>query len=142
MQSNLLTTHYSPLTLLAIAFLSGCATMADVDKARGTWHGATYDEVVARWGVPARQTSLSDGSQVYSWVSESGGGGYSGGTSVGIAGGSRGGVGVGVGIGLPLPGMGGGGPPQVCDRSLTFTNGRVVDQIWQGTPGFCSAFGR
>ncbi len=128
-------------TLLALAFLAGCATTADIDKARSTWHGATYDEVVARWGVPARQTSLSDGSQVYSWVSESGGGGYSG-SSVGIFGGSGGGgSGVGVGIGLPLPGMGGGGP-QVCDRSLTFRNGRVADQIWQGSPAYCSNFGR
>ena len=137
MQSHLLTTRYSRLTLLAIALLSGCATIADVEKAKGTWHSATYDEVVARWGVPARETSLSDGSQAYSWVSESGGGGFSG-SSVGIFGGSGG---VGIGIGLPLPGMGGGGP-QACDRSLTFKNGRVVDQIWQGSPGFCSSFGR
>ena len=141
MQSDPLSTRYLRLTLLAIALVSGCATMADVENAKSTWHGATYDEVVTRWGVPARQTSLSDGSQVYSWVSEGGGGGgYSGGSSVGISGGSRG-VGVGVGIGLPLPGMGG-GPPQVCDRSLTFKNGRVVDQIWQGSPNYCSIFGR
>ena len=141
MHSNPLSTRFLRLTLLAIALLSGCATLADVENAKGTWHGATYDEVVTRWGVPARQTSLSDGSQVYSWVSEGGGGGgYSGGSSVGISGGSRG-VGVGVGIGLPLPGMGG-GAPQVCDRSLTFKNGRVVDQIWQGSPNYCSIFGR
>ena len=138
MQSDPPTTRYTRLTLLAIALLSGCATTADVEKAKGTWHGATYDEVVARWGVPARHTSLSDGSQVYAWVSAGGGGGYSG-SSVGIFGGSGG---VGVGIGLPLPGMGGGGEPQRCDRNLTFKGGRVVDQIWQGSPGFCCRFGR
>ena len=138
MQSDLPTTHYSRLTLLAIVLLAGCATMADVDKAKSTWHGATYDEVVARWGVPARQTSLPDGAEAYSWVSESGGGGIYSGSSVGVFGGSRGG---GVGISLPLPGMGG-GAPQVCDRSLTFKNGRVVDQIWQGSPNYCSIFGR
>ncbi len=138
MQSHLLTTHYSLLTLLAIALLAGCATMADVEKAKGTWHGATYDDVVARWGVPTREASLSDGSQVYSWASEGGGGGYSG-SSVGVFGGSgRGGV----GISLPLPGMGGGGEPQRCDRNLTFKGGRVVDQIWLGSPGYCSNFGR
>jgi hypothetical protein len=137
MKSDLLSTRYSRLTLLAIALLSGCATMADVEMAKNTWHGATYDEVVARWGAPARESSLPDGSQVYGWVSGSGGGGYSG-SSVGIGGGSRG---VGVGISLPLPGMGG-GAPQVCDRSLSFRNGRVVDQIWQGSPGYCSVFGR
>jgi len=134
---HLLTTCYSCLALLAIALVPGCASTADVEKAKGTWHGATYDEVVARWGAPAYQASLPDGSQVYSWVSEGGGGMYSG-SSVGIFGGSGGGGG---GVGVPLPGMGGGGP-QRCDRSLTFRDGRVVDQIWQGSPRFCSSFGR
>jgi len=131
-----ITIHHSRITLLALALLAGCTTTGDIDKAKGSWHGATYDEVVARWGVPARHTSLSDGSQVYAWVSEGGGGGYSG-SSVGVFGGSGG---VGVGIGLPLPGMG--GEPQRCDRNLTFKGGRVVDQIWQGSPRFCSGFGR
>jgi len=139
MQSLLLTTRYSRLTLLAIALLTGCATMADVEKAKGTWHGATYDDVVARWGVPTRESSLPDGAQIYSWASESGGGGFYSGSSVGVYGGSgRGGV----GISLPLPGMGGGGEPQRCDRNLTFRNGRVVDQIWLGPPNYCSIFGR
>jgi opacity protein-like surface antigen len=133
-----LTSHSLLLTALAAAALAGCATTADIEKAKTTWHGATYDEVVARWGVPSRQTTLSDGSQVYSWSSEGGGGGYSG-SSVGIFGGSGG---VGVGIGLPLPGMGGGGELQRCERSLTFKSGRVVDQLWQGSPGFCSGFRR
>ena len=138
MQSDQPITRYLRLTLLAIALLAGCATMADVEKAKGTWHGATYDDVVARWGVPSREASLADGSQVYSWASEGGGGMFSG-SSVGVFGGSgRGGV----GISLPLPGMGGGGGPQTCDRSLTFKNGRVVDQIWLGSPNYCSIFGR
>jgi len=136
--SHLRTHCCSRLALLAIVLFPGCATLADVEKAKSTWHGATYDEVVAQWGVPARQTSLSDGSPVYSWVSESGGGAYSG-SSMGVFGGSGG---VGVGISLPLPGMGGGGAMQICDRSLTFKDGRVVDQIWQGSPRFCASFGR
>jgi hypothetical protein len=132
-------THPLLPALLAAALLAGCATTADIEKAKGSWQGATYDEVVARWGVPARQTKLSDGSDVYTWVSEGGGGGYSG-SSVGVFGGSGG---VGVGIGLPLPGMGGGGGEiQRCERSLTFKNARVVDQLWQGSPRFCSGFRR
>jgi len=140
MHSHLLTIRHSRLTLLAIALLAGCATLADVEKAKGTWHGATYDDVVARWGVPTRESSLPDGSQVYSWASEGVvGGGFYAGSSVGVFGGSgRGGV----GISLPLPGMGGGGAPERCDRNLTFKDGRVVDQIWLGSPNYCSIFGR
>jgi hypothetical protein len=121
--------------LLAL-WLAGCATMADMDKAKTTWQGASYDEVVSAWGVPSRQTSLSDGSQVYTWTSERGGGGYP--ASAGVFGGSGGG---GIGVSIPLPGMGG-GEHQNCERTLTFKGGRVVNQLWQGHPGFCSTFSR
>lgn len=126
------------LSIAAAALLSGCATTADIEQAKNTWQGATYDEVVARWGVPARQTSLSDGSQVYTWVTE-GSTGYSGST-VGVFGGSGG---VGVGIGLPLPGFGA-GPGEIvrCERSLTFRDGRVAEQMWQGDPRFCMTLRR
>ncbi len=138
------TVHRSPFTLLAAAaLLAACATTADIEKAKTTWHGATYDEVVARWGVPARQTKLSDGADVYTWVSEGGGGGMASGSSVGVFGGSGGGgSGIGIGIGLPLPGMGGGGAPERCERTLVFRNGRVADQNWQGSPRFCEGFRR
>ena len=124
----------SPLTLLPLVLLAGCATTADVDKARASWHGATYDEVVAAWGQPVSQTSLNDGLQGYTWVSQSAG--Y--GSSVGAYGGSGGG---GIGISLPLPGMGGMTSGR-CQRTLSFKDGRVVDQIWQGTIQYCSIFGR
>ena len=124
----------SRFTLLALALLAGCATTADVDKAKASWDGATYDEVVAAWGQPANQTSLEDGLQGYTWISQSGG--Y--GTSVGAYGGSGGG---GVGISLPLPGMGGTVSGH-CGRTLSFKDGRVVDQIWQGTTQYCSIFSR
>ncbi len=119
--------------LLSIVLAAGCATMADMDRAKGTWLGSSYDEVVSRWGVPARQTVLSDGAQVYTWVSERGGG-YP--ASAGVFGGSGGG---GIGVSIPLPGMGG-GEHQRCERTLTFRRDRVVDQLWQGHPGFCSTF--
>ena|SRR5688572_2303746 len=133
--------------MLMAGFLAACATTADIDGAKGTWNGATYDEVVSRWGTPVRQTSLTDGSQVYTWVTEasSGGGGGTYG-SVGVFGGSGGiGRGVGVGVGLPLPGfgMGGGGGEIVrCERTLTFRNGRVAEQLWQGEPRLCSTLGK
>lgn len=38
----------SRFALLALAMLAGCATTADVDRAKASWHGATYDEVVPR----------------------------------------------------------------------------------------------
>lgn len=120
--------------LLALALFTGCATMADVDKARLSWQGATYDEVVARWGPPVSQTEPKDGTQVYDWYSERAGGG----STVGAYGGSGG---AGVGISMPLPGFGV-GPSGHCQRSLSFRNGRVVDQVWQGTTQYCSIFGR
>jgi len=120
--------------LLSLALLAGCATMEDMDRAKGTWLGSSYDEVVSRWGVPVRQTTLSDGAQVYTWTAERGGGGYP--ASAGVFGGSGGG---GIGVSIPLPGMGG-GEYQRCERTLTFRRDRVVDQLWQGHPGFCSTF--
>jgi hypothetical protein len=44
----------------------------EVDDARNSWRGATYDQVVAAWGPPARSAGDS-----YTWVLEaqrSGGG--------------------------------------------------------------------
>lgn len=121
--------------LSALTLMAGCATTADVDRAKASWQGASYDEVVAAWGQPASQTALKDGLQGYTWISQSAG--Y-GGTSVGAYGGSGGG---GVGISLPLPGMGGMVSGH-CQRTLGFKDGRVVDQIWQGTTQYCSIFGR
>jgi hypothetical protein len=127
-----------------LALLAGCATTADIETAKGTWYGSTYDDVVSRWGTPVRQTSLSDGAQVYTWVTE-GSSGYPSGAygSVGVAGGSGGGRIGGIGLSLPLPGLGGGGGEIVrCERTLTFRNGRVSDQLWQGDPGLCSTLGK
>ena len=123
-----------PFTSLTLALLAGCATTADVERAKASWHGATYDEVVAAWGQPASQTTLKDELLAYTWISHSAG--Y--GASAGAYGGSGGG---GVGISLPLPGMGGMVSGH-CQRTLGFKDGRVVDQIWQGTTQYCSIFSR
>jgi|SoiMethySBSTD1v2_1073268.scaffolds.fasta_scaffold353764_2 hypothetical protein len=127
-----------PRSLAAVAFLfAGCATTPDTADpgVRESWKGATYDEVVSSWGVPVRNTKLSDGREAYTWVSE---------TlvprgvlwpSLGIFGGSGGfGIGTGVTIGP------GGGELQRCERTLFFQNARVVDQTWQGPAEFCSTF--
>jgi len=124
-----------PYPLLALVQLAGCATPADVDRAKASWHGATYDEVVAAWGQPVSQTALKDDLQGYTWESQSAGYGSS---SVGAYGGSGG---SGIGISLPLPGMGGLASGH-CQRTLGFKDGRVVDQIWQGTTQYCSIFSR
>lgn len=130
---------YKPISiaLLALSQLAGCATANDVDRAKASWHGASYDDVVAAWGPPATQTTLQDGLQAYTWISQ-GAGGYGYGSSVGVFGGSGGG---GIGISLPLPGMGGTAGGE-CQRTLSFAEGRVVDQIWQGSTPYCSGFSR
>ena len=127
-------TRRSRFAPVALALLAGCATTADVDKAKASWHGATYDEVVAAWGQPVSQETVT-GELRGTWASQSTGGS---GSSVGLFGGSGGG---GIGISLPLPGMGGTGNGQ-CQRTLSFQEGRVVDQIWQGTTQYCSIFSR
>jgi hypothetical protein len=123
-----------PGALLALTLLAGCGTLADVEKAKRSWQGATYDEVVARWGQPVSQSEGPDGAQVYTWYSEHAGGG----STVGAYGGSGGG---GVGISMPLPGFGMGATGH-CQRNLSFKDGRVVDQVWQGTTNYCSIFDR
>lgn len=126
--------HRLPITLLVAALLAGCVTTADVEQAKKSWHGATYDEVVAAWGQAVDHVALADGTRRYTWISESAGQG----AAVGVYGGSGG---AGVGIGLPLPGMGGTISGR-CDRTLTFKDGRVADQLWQGTTRYCSIFSR
>jgi hypothetical protein len=120
-------------------FLSGCAALGggDVESAQKSWHGARYDEVVAKWGAPARHATLPDGRNVYTWESV-GSGGIAFPASVGVYGGSGGG---GVGVVFGLPGMGG-GEPQRCERTLIFRDDRVTEQSWLGSPAFCSAFRR
>ena len=136
MAGHTLAARYPLSALLALALLAGCATLTDVEKAKQSWQGATYDEVVSRWGEPTSQSEAANGLQTYDWVSERGGGG--GGAAVGAYGGSGG---SGVGVSVPLPGFGM-APPGRCQRSLSFKDGRVVDQLWQGSTNYCSIFGR
>jgi hypothetical protein len=125
-------------TLLVLVLLAGCAT---TEKARESWSGATYEDVVRTWGAPARSGKLNDGADVHTWVSEAGPSVRSG-ASVGIGGfGGRGGSGVGVGVGFPI-GSGSATPPARCERTLTFRDGRLVEQSWIGSDEVCAEYSR
>ena len=58
---------------LAFAALSsaGCATLQEnLDQTKMAWQGASYDEVVARWGKPVRTETRPDGAEAHTWISE------------------------------------------------------------------------
>jgi hypothetical protein len=101
---------------------------------------------VRAWGAPVRGGKLADGSEVHTWVSEAGPT-YRSGPSVGIGvggfGGGRGGGGVGVGVGGSFPiGQGSVTPPARCERTLTFRDGRLVEQAWLGPDEICAEYTR
>jgi hypothetical protein len=131
-----------PELLLAAALLVGCSTMnveQELEQAKSSWQGASYDEVVTRWGPPARSTPLSERRQTHTWTSqEVPVRPYGPSVGVGVFGGSGGG-GVGVGVGFPF-GMT--VNPASCERTLTFDDGKLVEQAWAGDPGYCRYFKR
>jgi hypothetical protein len=53
----------------------------------------------------------------------------------------RGGGSVGVGVGFPIGG-GSVSPPAACERTLTFRDGRLVEQSWIGPDEICAEYGR
>jgi hypothetical protein len=123
------------------ALLTACATAQDVDRAKGSWQGAAYEDVLRVWGAPARSAVTADGRYWYTWetaaVAQPG---PSVGFGIGgVSFGGRGATGVGVGVSTPV-----GSPPapERCERTLIFENGRVVDQSWQGPPSMCADFKR
>ena len=122
---------------LVVVLLAGCAAPGGLTDATDSWDGATYDEVVLRWGTAVRSTRLNDGRDVYTWVSESAGTRARAQPSVGIGIGS-GGVGIGTGVMFGASG----GEPQRCERTLIFKAGRVDEQTWQGPADYCKTFRR
>lgn len=123
---------------LVLLLLAGCGTVGvDLAAARDSWYGAGYDEVVRRWGAPLRSTKLTDGKDVYTWVSEGSVNRESAYPSIGISGGS-GGIGIGTGVIFASRA----GESVRCERTLIFKEGRVVEQNWQGPAEFCSGFRR
>jgi len=127
------------IVVALVAVLAACATAQDVEKAKGSWQGATYEEVLRAWGAPARSTTTTDGRYWYTWETVSVAQPSS---SVGFSiGGMRigGGGGAGVGVGTSVP-VGSPPAPESCQRTLIFQNGVVVDQAWQGPPSMCAEF--
>jgi opacity protein-like surface antigen len=111
------------------ALLAACATAQDVEKAKSSWQGASYEDVLRLWGAPARSTKTADGRDWYTWVTESYAQPQS---SVGVGvGGFRIGGGGGVAVGSPEP-------PARCERTFVFDNGRVIEQYWVGPPSMCA----
>ena len=59
----------------AVAFVTGCKTTPAVD-----WNSRvgsyTYDQAVADMGKPDKQTKLSDGKNVYQWITLHGSNGF------------------------------------------------------------------
>ncbi len=125
------------LSLIAL-FLAGCAATGETTGPESGWAGATYDDVVRAWGTPARSTKLSDGSNVYTWVSENVGSRGRVSPSIGIGVGSGGAVGIGTGVMFGSSG----GEPVRCERTLIFRQGRVAEQKWQGPAEYCNSFHR
>ena len=123
---------------LLVFLLAGCASSGGTAGPESDWAGATYDDVVRAWGTPARSTKLTDGSNVYTWVSEGVGTRGRVSPSIGIGVGSGGAVGIGTGV---MFGSGGGEPVR-CERTLIFKQGRVAEQKWQGPADYCGTFRR
>ena len=122
---------------LLILLLAGCASTGGTVGPE-SWAGASYDDVVRAWGTPARSTKLTDGSNVYTWVSESVGQRSRVSPSVGIGIGSGGSVGIGTGVMFGSSG----GESVRCERTLIFKQGRVAEQNWQGPADYCGTFRR
>ena len=94
------------------------------------------------WGAPQRSGKLADGAEVHTWLSEAGPT-YRQGPSVGFGGfgSNRGGVGVGVGVSVPI----GQDRPVAaarCERTLTFREGKLVEQSWIGADEVCTEYTR
>ena len=127
--------------MVLAALLAACATAHDVDLAKNSWMGATYEDVLRVWGAPAASTQTNDGRYWYTWITQ---GSAQPSSSVGFSvGGMRigGGGATGVGVGTSMP-IGSPPPPESCQRTLIFENGVVVDQSWQGPPSMCADFKR
>lgn len=122
---------------LALALAAGCASLTqEVEEAKAGWLGTPYEEVLARWGSPARSTPLADGRQSHTWISQEQPA-YGGGPQVGV--GVYGGSGVGVGVGMGFP-FGTTVNPARCERTLIFRDGLVAEQHWSGDEGYCRWF--
>jgi hypothetical protein len=106
--------------------LVACAAMdGELNAARDSWRGATYDQVLMAWGTPS-----SSGNDWHTWLTYD-----SPPPQAERSGGGAGGVIFGA------PGTVRDVTPR-CDRTLAFRDGRVVDANWVGDAEFCKRFAR
>ena len=129
------------LVVVLAALLAACATTKDVENAQESWYGASLEDVMRAWGAPARSTKTPDGRDWHTWVTE-GSPQPSSSVGFGVGGMSVGrgsGVGVGVGMGVPI---GSPPPPERCERTLIFAEGKVAEQHWGGPPSLCAPLKR
>ncbi len=104
------------LAALLLGMVAGCAGDRELAAARESWRGASYDQVVAAWGPPAKTVRDS-----HTWSSE---------PLVHRSGGGAGGALFGAD----------GGP---CERTLVVQDRRVVRVgDWSGTAESCRRFAR
>ena len=56
--------NLSKRSIVALALvLTACATAEDMQRARDSWNGASYEDVLKAWGAPERGTKTADGTQ-------------------------------------------------------------------------------
>jgi hypothetical protein len=116
-QSTPAPSRASWILVLAASAVAACASVdSELDTARDSWRGATYDQVLMAWGTPS-QSSVDS----HTWLSDD---------RAPRAPGSSGGVG-----GMIFAAA-------RCDRMLAFRDGRVVDGRWSGDPEYCKQYAR
>lgn len=99
-----------------LCVVAGCASDRELNAARDSWRGASYDQVVAAWGAPAKTVSDS-----HTWTSD---------PLVHRSGGGPGGAFFGAETGP-------------CERTLVIQDGRVVRAgDWNGSRESCRRFAR
>jgi hypothetical protein len=102
--------------LFMLFALAGCASDRELNAARDSWRGASYDQVLAAWGAPANIVSDS-----HTWTSD---------PLVHRSGGGPGGALFGAEAGP-------------CERTLVIQDGRVASAgAWSGSRESCRRFAR
>src|SRR2546427_8620556 len=101
------------------ALLAACATAQDVEHARSSWQGATYEDVLRAWGAPARSAVTADGRYWYTWETAA----Y-----------PQPGPSVGIGVGGVR--IGGGGAPRVRGRAGKPVGAATPPPRRERPPGF------
>jgi hypothetical protein len=110
----------------------------EADQAKGSWQGATFDDMVMRWGPPNRSATLSDGRQTHTWTSQKdrfARGALRSASACSAVRRRRGRRRRRHSVRTTVN-------PPICERTVTFQENKVVDQNWTGDPGYCRYFKR